>query len=218
MPASRADDVTAALAPAGAWRSLKRLLDVVVALAGLLLLSPLLLVIAVSIVVASGWPPLFTQVRVGHGGRHFRLYKFRTMVVGAEKIGSGLFFETNDPRFTGVGKFLRRSSLDELPQLWNVLVGDESLVGPRAMVPLLAEKLTPEQQRRHRVRPGVTGWAQINGRNTITWSRRVELDNWYVEHWSLWLDLRIILRTIPAVLTSEGVLLQGTAADVDDLG
>jgi lipopolysaccharide/colanic/teichoic acid biosynthesis glycosyltransferase len=217
MPASRADDVTA-VAPAWAGHSLKRPLDLVVALASLLLLSPLLLLIAVSIVVVSGWPPLFTQVRVGHGGRRFRLYKFRTMVVGAETMGSGLFFETNDPRFTRIGKFLRRSSLDELPQLWNILAGDESLVGPRPMVPLLADKLSPEQNRRHRVRPGVTGWAQINGRNTITWSRRVELDNWYVEHWSLWLDLRILLRTIPAVLTSEGVLLQGTATDVDDLG
>jgi lipopolysaccharide/colanic/teichoic acid biosynthesis glycosyltransferase len=200
---------------AAVW--LKRPLDVVVALAGLVVLAPLLLLIAVAVVMTSGWPPLFTQIRVGRHGRPFTLYKFRTMIVGAETMGAGLYFDADDRRFTGVGRLLRRSSLDELPQLWNVLIGDESLVGPRAMVPPIADKLTSEQNRRHGVRPGITGWAQINGRNEIPWSKRVELDIWYVDHWSLWLDLRILGRTIPVVFSSDGVLLTGTADDVDDL-
>lgn len=206
------------MSPTGVAWSVKRLLDAIASLTVLILLSPLLIVIAMVIIVESGWPPLFAQIRVGQGGRRFTLYKFRTMVVGAEKMGAGLFFEKNDSRFTHVGKFLRRYSLDELPQLWNVLIGDESLVGPRAMVPFTADKLNREQNLRHRVRPGVTGWAQINGRNILTWSKRIELDNWYINNWSLWLDLRIILRTIPATVTSAGVLLEGSAAEVDDLG
>jgi lipopolysaccharide/colanic/teichoic acid biosynthesis glycosyltransferase len=199
-------------------RLAKRALDITAAFLGLVTLSPLLLLTAIVIVTESGWPPLFTQTRIGRNGRRFRLVKFRTMVVGAETIGAGLFFENHDPRFTRVGRFLRRYSLDELPQLFNVLVGDESLVGPRAMLPVTAEKLNEEQQLRHRVRPGLTGWAQVNGRNSIPWSRRVELDNWYIDNWSLWLDLRIMLRTIPSILTSEGVRLDQSAEDVDDLG
>ena len=140
------------------------------------------------------------------------------MVVDAEKTGAGLFFEKNDTRFTRVAKILRRYSLDELPQLWNVMIGHESLVGPRAMVPLIADKLDPAQHLRHRVRPGITGWAQIHGRNTSPWSKRVELDNWYIDNWSLWLDLRILVRTIPVVLTSSGVRMDQSAIDVDDLG
>jgi lipopolysaccharide/colanic/teichoic acid biosynthesis glycosyltransferase len=199
-------------------RLAKRALDITAAILGLVTLSPLLLLTAIVIVIESGWPPLFTQTRMGRNGRRFRLVKFRTMVVGAETIGAGLFFENHDPRFTLVGRFLRRYSLDELPQLFNVLVGDESLVGPRAMLPVTAEKLNEQQQLRHRVRPGLTGWAQVNGRNSIPWSRRVELDNRYIDNWSLWLDLRIMLRTIPSILTSEGVRLDQSAEEVDDLG
>lgn len=199
-------------------RVTKRLLDVAISFTAMVLSMPLLFLVGGIVVAETGWPPIFTQTRVGRGGRRFKLYKFRTMVVGAENKGAGLFFEKNDPRFTRVGTLLRRSSLDELPQLWNVLIGDESLVGPRAMVPFTADRLDPQQNLRHRVRPGVTGWAQINGRNSITWSKRVALDNWYIDNWSLWLDLRILLRTIPAVMTSEGVLLEGSAAEVDDLG
>jgi lipopolysaccharide/colanic/teichoic acid biosynthesis glycosyltransferase len=198
-------------------RLAKRALDIAVSFLGLILLFPVLLVLGVLVVIESGWPPLFTQIRVGQDGRRFKLYKFRTMVVGAESMGTGLFFEKDDPRFTRIGKFLRRYSLDELPQLWNVLIGTESLVGPRAMVPFTADKLNPEQNQRHCVRPGITGWAQINGRNAISWSKRVELDNWYIDHWSLWLDLRIILRTVPMLFSTEGVRLDQSAVDVDDL-
>ncbi|MFN2185743.1 MAG: sugar transferase, partial [Anaerolineae bacterium] len=167
-----------------AWQG-KRVADLLIAAAGLVLLAPFLLLLSLLIVVESGWPPLFIQTRVGRDGRLFRLCKFRTMVVGAQELGAGLYFEKDDPRITSLGQFLRRTSLDELPQLWNVLVGDESLVGPRAMVPEIAEKLDARQRMRHCVSPGITGWAQINGRNTLTWSQRVALDLYYIENWSL---------------------------------
>jgi len=200
-----------------AWQG-KRVADLLIAAAGLVLLAPFLLLLSLLIVVESGWPPLFIQTRVGRDGRLFRLCKFRTMVVGAQELGAGLYFEKDDPRITSLGKFLRRTSLDELPQLWNVLVGDESLVGPRAMVPEIAEKLDARQRMRHCVSPGITGWAQINGRNTLTWSQRVALDLHYIENWSLLLDFRILVLTIPSALTSAGVRVDQGAADVDDLG
>jgi lipopolysaccharide/colanic/teichoic acid biosynthesis glycosyltransferase len=200
-----------------AWQG-KRVADLLIAAAGLVLLAPFLLLLSLLIVVESGWPPLFIQTRVGRDGRLFRLCKFRTMVVGAQELGAGLYFEKDDPRITSLGKFLRRTSLDELPQLWNVLVGDESLVGPRAMVPEIAEKLDARQRMRHCVSPGITGWAQINGRNTLTWSQRVALDLYYIENWSLPLDFRILVLTIPSALTSAGVRVDQGAADVDDLG
>ena len=199
-----------------AWR-LKRVIDVAGSATGLIVLAPLLAALAVVVVIDSGWPPLFRQTRIGKDGRRFPLYKFRTMIVGAEQQGAGLFFEPGDPRFTRVGVLLRRTSLDELPQLWNVLIGDESLVGPRAMVPYTADRLTARQARRHRVRPGITGWAQINGRNELPWSRRIELDNWYIDHWTLGLDFRILWRTLGVVLTGAGTRVDQTARDVDDL-
>ena len=199
-----------------AW-TIKRALDVVLSAMALIVLSPLCLIIAVLIVIESGWPPLFVQNRVGRHGRQFKLYKFRTMVVHAEKIGAGLWFEPDDPRFTRIGQFLRSATLDEIPQLWNVLRGDTSLVGPRPMLPVLAAKLSPEQNRRHRVRPGMTGWAWLNGRNNLTWSERIELDKWYIDNWSLGLDLRILLMTIPKVLKGAGVRLDQSADEVDDL-
>jgi lipopolysaccharide/colanic/teichoic acid biosynthesis glycosyltransferase len=200
-----------------AW-GLKRAVDVVGSAAGLVALSPLLTGIGLLIVLDSGWPPLFWQTRVGRGARRFCLCKFRTMVVGAEQKGAGLFFERDDPRFTRLGPFLRRTSLDELPQLWNVLIGDASLVGPRPMVPYMADQLDAQQARRHRVRPGITGWAQVSGRNELLWSRRIELDNWYIDHWTLWLDFRILWRTLAVVLTGAGARADQSARDVDDLG
>ncbi len=204
--------------PAGLSWQVKRLADVAIAAVGIVLGAPILLLLGGLVVLESGWPPLFIQHRVGRGGHLFRLCKFRTMVVGAEKIGAGLYFEKDDPRVTGLGKIMRRYSLDELPQLWNVLVGDESLVGPRAMVPEIAAKLDSHQNMRHCVRPGITGWAQINGRNNLTWSQRVALDLYYIENWSLLFDLYILARTIPSALTSAGVRIDQGAADVDDLG
>jgi len=183
-------------------RAIKLLLDVSSALLLLLLLSPLLAVVALLIRLKMGAPSLFRQQRPGLHERSFTLYKFRTMLDRSGPDGEPL---PDAERLTPLGQTLRRFSMDELPQLWNVLCGDMSLVGPR---PLLMEYLpyySTEQQRRHIVRPGITGWAQINGRNAITWEERLALDVWYVEHWSLWLDLKILCLTFGKVLERKGI-------------
>jgi lipopolysaccharide/colanic/teichoic acid biosynthesis glycosyltransferase len=206
-----------ALREAAAFSPTKRGLDVVLSALALVILSPVLLVIGALIVLDSGWPPLFVQDRVGRNGRLFLLFKFRTMVVNAEKIGAGLWIEPKDRRFTRLGPFLRKTSLDELVQLWNVLRGEMSLVGPRPMHPSTIPKLTPEQNLRHRVRPGITGWAVLHGRNSIPYTRRIELDNWYIDHWSIGLDLRILIMTVPVVLRRQGLKMDQMAREIDDL-
>jgi len=180
----------------------KHVLDRVLALLGLVVFSPLLLVLALVILVESGRPVLFAQRRVGKGGRVFRMYKFRTMVRDAIAVGQKLQISEDpyghlpdDPRITRSGRFLRRTSLDELPQLLNVLRGDMSLVGPRADIVEQVANYTEADRRRLAVKPGITGWAQVNGRDAIPWPERFELDAWYVEHWSLALDARIVVRT-----------------------
>ncbi len=182
--------------------AVKRALDIVVAALGLVLLSPLLLLIAVAIATTLGRPVFFRQVRPGLHGAPFTLVKFRTMREAFSPDGRPL---PDGERLTRLGSFLRQLSLDELPQLWNVLRGDLSLVGPR---PLLMEYLplyTPEQARRHEVRPGITGWAQVNGRNALSWEERFALDVWYVDNWSLWLDAKILVKTVAKVLKREGI-------------
>jgi len=186
---------------------IKRFLDIAIAGAGLVLLSPVIFGVA-ALVLVMGRPILFAQTRPGRGARLFVVYKFRTMSDAVDAQGKLL---PDAERLTGLGRFLRRTSLDELPQLWNVLRGDMSLVGPR---PLLVEYLplySREQARRHEVRPGITGWAQINGRNAQSWEERLSLDVWYVDHSSLWLDARILWRTLLKVLRSEGVSRPGHA-------
>ena len=190
---------------------LKRLLDLAGALAGIALLSPLLLAIAAAIRATSPGPVFYRQVRVGRDGRHFRIFKFRSMVVGAEQMGHGLAVAHDDDRTTRVGRVLRRLSLDELPQLFNVVRGEMSLVGPRPTVPSQVEQYTPFERRRLEALPGITGWAAVNGRNLLSWKQRIELDVWYVDHWSLGLDLRILLRTLPALLASSPEQLYGPA-------
>lgn len=180
----------------------KRVFDVVGAGAGLVLLSPVLGVVAVVSLLALGRPILFRQVRAGYQGRPFRIVKFRTMKV-AESCGDVPL--TDSQRLTRWGSLLRELSLDELPELWNVLRGDMSLVGPR---PLLMEYLplySAEQRRRHDVRPGITGWAQVNGRNATEWGERFRLDTWYVDHVSLALDLKIVALTVRRVIAREGI-------------
>lgn len=186
----------------------KRLLDVVVAGAGLVVLSPLLLVIAIAVRLRLGPPVLFRQVRPGRHGEPFELLKFRTMTDARGSDGELL---PDAERLTGLGRLLRRTSLDELPELVNVVRGDMSLVGPR---PLLMEYLplySPEQARRHAVRPGITGWAQVNGRNATTWEERFAADRYYVDHRSLRLDLHILKRTVAQVLSGAGVSAPGEA-------
>jgi len=161
----------------------------------LLVASPFLLGSAVAIKLDDGGPVLYRQRRVGKEGAEFELLKLRTMVVGAEKLGAGYAVNEGDPRITRAGRVLRRLSLDELPQLWNVLRGDMSLIGPRPTLAYQVERYTPRQRRRLEVKPGITGWAQVHGRAKLPWDERIELDVWYVEHRSFWLDLKILART-----------------------
>jgi sugar transferase EpsL len=186
----------------------KRGLDVLIALVGLALLWPLLLITAIVIRVSLGSPILFTQKRPGLHGRPFLLRKFRTM---RDAVGHDGRLLPDALRMTRLGCFLRATSIDELPELWNVLIGDMSLVGPRPWLMEYLPHFTPEQQRRHDVRPGITGWAQINGRNEASWDERLRLDIWYVDHWSWWLDLRILLRTAWIVVRREGISAAGHA-------
>ena len=174
---------------------MNRALDVVVAGTGLVVTSPLLAAAAVAIKLEDRGPILYRQTRVGKDGRDFELVKLRTMIVGAEKQGAGFAVDRGDSRITRVGRFLRRTSLDELPQLWNVVRGDMSLIGPRPTLRYQVERYTERQRRRLEVLPGITGWAQIHGRATLSWDERIELDVWYVDHRSALTDLRILLRT-----------------------
>jgi undecaprenyl phosphate N,N'-diacetylbacillosamine 1-phosphate transferase len=185
--------------------ALKRLLDILVSCAGLFLLWPVLAVIAVCIKVGSRGPVFFSQERVGFGGEPFQILKFRTMVENADRIGSGLYVSQDDLRITHVGKILRRFSLDELPQLVHIVTGKMSMVGPRPALPYHVELYTTAQARRLLVRPGLTGWSQVNGRNFLSWPQRLEKDVWYVGNFSLWLDARILLRTFRVWISGDGL-------------
>lgn len=189
-------------------RGLKRALDVVLALAGLVVLSPVIVAVALAVRAGMGRPILFRQVRPGLHGQPFTLLKFRTMRGDVDRLGQPL---ADEQRLTTLGRFLRRWSLDELPQLVNVLRGDISLVGPRPLLMEYLPRYTPEQARRHEVRPGITGWAQVNGRNAISWEEKFAYDVWYIDHWSLWLDLRILWRTLVQVLKGHGISSGDTA-------
>lgn len=187
---------------------LKRFFDIIASALGLIILSPIIAIVAWQIKRKLGSPVLFRQTRPGKDGKPFEMIKFRTMRDAVDANGNPL---PDAERMTPFGSFLRSTSLDELPELWNVLKGDMSLVGPR---PLLMEYLplySAEQYRRHEVRPGVTGWAQINGRNAISWEDKFKLDVWYVDNRSLWLDIKIILLTIKKVLVRDGISAEGEA-------
>lgn len=187
---------------------MKRLFDILLSACGLFVLVVPLLALAWQVRRKLGSPVLFTQVRPGLHGKPFRMVKFRTMTDARDASGALL---PDSQRLTPFGRFLRASSLDELPELWNVLRGEMSLVGPR---PLLMEYLplySPEQARRHEVRPGITGWAQVNGRNAISWADKFALDVWYVDHRSLWLDVRILWLTVRKVLVRDGISAEGEA-------
>jgi len=186
---------------------IKRGLDVIFSALGLIALAPLLAASAAAVWVTSGRPVLFRQRRPGLGGRPFVLYKFRTMIEPKDDDDS----RSDAERLTRLGRLLRATSVDELPELWNVLRGDMSLVGPRPLLMSYLERYDPEQMRRHDVRPGMTGWAQIHGRNETTWEERLARDVWYVDHRSLALDLRILLRTVALVLGRRGVSAAGHA-------
>ena len=190
--------------------------DLAASLLALTLLSPFMALIALAIKLNDSGPVLYIQDRVGKDGKIFRCYKFRTMVVGAENKGLGLEVAQNDPRITRVGRFLRRWTLDEVPQLINVLKGEMSIVGPRPGLPHQAVRYTPRQRRRLEVKPGMAGWAWIHGRNRPLWSERIELDIWYVDHWSLWLDFYILARAFVQLFRREGLYgADGIAHDLE---
>jgi lipopolysaccharide/colanic/teichoic acid biosynthesis glycosyltransferase len=183
----------------------KRAMDLVIACAAAVVVLPLMAIIAVVIRLDSRGPALLRQTRVGRHGEDFELLKFRTMVVGAHTMGAGWLIAERDPRITRVGHFLRRWSLDELPQLFNVLRGDMSIIGPRPTLRYQVDQYTDFQRRRLEVRPGITGWAQVQGRNDLPWPARIELDVHYVEHRSLRLDLDILRRTVRVLATPSGI-------------
>ena len=192
----------------------KRLFDVAAAVAGLVLLGPLLLAVAVVVAVTLGRPVLFRQTRPGRYGEPFRFVKFRTMLREGEEAGVA----GDDRRMTPVGRRLRATSLDELPTLWNVLRGDMSIVGPRPLLMSYLDRYTPEQARRHEVRPGITGLAQVAGRNAISWERKFDLDVWYVNHRGAGLDAGILRRTVGVVLRRDGISGHGVPTTVEFLG
>jgi lipopolysaccharide/colanic/teichoic acid biosynthesis glycosyltransferase len=183
-------------------RGIKSVLDRVMAACLLLLFSPILIVVAIVLLVRMGTPITFTQARPGKDGRIFTVYKFRTMTSDCDANGNLL---SDEERLIPLGQFLRKASLDELPQLWNVLIGDMSFVGPRPLLVKYLELYNADQARRHDVRPGITGWAQVNGRNALSWDQKFGFDLWYVDNWSLWLDFKILLLTVKKVFWQEGI-------------
>jgi sugar transferase EpsL len=196
-------------------RGFKRGLDVVVSVFGLVLLSPVLVCVGVLVWLQIGRPILFRQQRPGYKSVPFLTLKFRSMTDGCDGQGRLL---PDEERITRLGALLRRASLDELPQLWNVLWGDMSLVGPRPLLMRYLDRYTPEQARRHSVLPGITGWTQVNGRNDLPWEQKLALDVWYVDHWSLSLDLRILGVTVWKVLKGEGIAAEGSATMPEFMG
>jgi len=188
---------------------LKRTFDITTSILGLLVLSPLLVIIWLLVFMKMGSPVIFSQVRPGKDGLPFRIFKFRSMTAVTDNNGNLL---PNKERLTAFGKFLRSTSLDELPELVNVLIGDMSIVGPRPLLMDYIPLFNEFQNRRHEVKPGITGWAQVNGRNALTWEEKFSLDVWYVENQSFWLDLKIIWRTIIIALKREGIAHEGDVA------
>lgn len=186
----------------------KRLFDIVFSLLAIIILSPILLIISILVRILIGTPIFFTQQRPGYKGRPFLIYKFRTMT---ERLDSSGGLLPDAERLTPLGHFLRALSLDELPELFNILRGDMSFVGPRPLLMQYLPLYSPEQARRHDVVPGLTGWAQVNGRNTITWPDKFKYDVWYVDHWSFWLDIKIIFITLGKVFKREGISQEGQA-------
>ncbi|MBO4848182.1 MAG: sugar transferase [Clostridia bacterium] len=186
-------------------RVVKRAFDVVISAVALVVLSPIMLVSAAAVKLTSEGPAIFKQKRLGLGAKEFTIYKFRTMRVNSEHTGSGVYSDNKDPRMTKIGNLLRKTSIDELPQLVNILKGDMSLIGPRPPLtyhPWPVEDYTPEQLRMFEVRPGITGWAQVHGRKDVEWHKRIELNVWYVDHVSLPLDVRILFVTVGKVFTN----------------
>jgi len=184
-------------------KTVKRLFDICVSFIALIITAPIIIIVAIGIKITSPGPILFIQDRAGKNGKVFKMYKFRSMLCGMEDYTLGRYITKDEECISPFGRFLRRWALDELPQLFNILKGEMSLVGPRPPMAYQILKYNDTQKRRLRVKPGLTGWAQVNGRNKLNWTQRIEYDVWYVDNWSLTLDLKIIMKTIPALLNKE---------------
>jgi lipopolysaccharide/colanic/teichoic acid biosynthesis glycosyltransferase len=198
------------------WRlAAKRIFDCGIALCGLVILSPILITVGILVASTTGWPILFRQRRPGRFAKPFTLYKFRTMSCLRDAAGNLL---SDSERLTEMGRVLRSTSFDELPQLWNVLRGDLSLVGPRPLLMEYLPRYSAEQARRHEVLPGITGWAQVNGRNALTWKEKFDLDVWYVDHWSIALDVKILFMTALKVVRRDGISQDGHATMMEFCG
>lgn len=194
---------------------MKRILDVVAALIGLLVFSPVMAAIFLIVPLVLREPPIFKQIRIGRDERPFELLKFRTMRTAMDRSGQPL---PDAERLSPIGRLLRRSSLDELPQFWNVLRGEMSLVGPRPLLERYLPRYSEHQRRRHEVLPGMTGWSQVNGRNALSWEEKLRLDVWYVEHWTIGLDCRILCLTVLRVLKSDGISQAGHSTMSEFMG
>ena len=202
------------------YKYLKRLFDVVFAVVAVIILLPIMLLTVVAVRLESEGPALFKQDRIGLGGKVFKIYKFRSMCQGAEHTGTGVYSGADDMRVTKVGKIIRATSIDELPQLFNIIKGDMSFVGPRPPLtyhPWELSEYTPEQFHMFDVRPGITGWAQVHGRKDVEWHKRIELNCWYVDHVSLWLDLKILFTTVVKVLKNEDNVNVGATLVTDEV-
>lgn len=202
------------------YKYIKRLFDIIFAVVAVILLSPIMLLTVVAVRLESEGPALFKQDRIGLGGKIFKIYKFRSMCQGAEHTGTGVYSGADDMRVTKVGKIIRATSIDELPQLFNIIKGDMSFVGPRPPLtyhPWELSEYTPEQLHMFDVRPGITGWAQVHGRKDVEWHKRIELNCWYVDHVSLWLDLKILFTTVVKVLKNEDNVNVGATLVTDEV-
>ncbi|WP_294954309.1 sugar transferase [uncultured Eubacterium sp.] len=202
------------------YKYIKRLFDIIFAVVAVILLSPIMLLTVVAVRLESEGPALFKQDRIGLGGKVFKIYKFRSMCQGAEHTGTGVYSGADDMRVTKVGKIIRATSIDELPQLVNILKGDMSFVGPRPPLtyhPWDISEYTEEQLHMFDVRPGITGWAQVHGRKDVEWHKRIELNCWYVDHVSLWLDLKILFTTVVKVLKNEDNVNVGATLVTDEV-
>ena len=199
---------------------IKRLIDIVVSLFGIIVTFPFLLIVALLIRIESRGPAIFKQQRIGRDKKVFNIYKFRSMCVGAEKTGSGVYSGKNDSRVTKIGRIIRATSIDELPQLFNILAGDMSFIGPRPPLtyhPWKIDEYTDEQLRMFEVRPGITGWAQVNGRKNVEWNERIRLNVWYIDNMSFLLDCKILFKTVFKVLKSEENLSNKNTVSGEDL-
>jgi len=193
----------------------KRIFDILVSTVLLIILSPILLLLSLMIYLKLGLPILFKQLRPGWKSIPFHILKFRSMLTATDDTVN---IQEDHKRITPMGKFLRSSSLDELPELWNVLKGDMSLVGPRPLLTIYLDRYTEEQNRRHNTKPGITGWAQVNGRNNLSWEDKFKLDVWYIDHWTFWLDIKILFLTLWKVIRREGISQEGEATTKEWMG